>query len=328
VVAALCQGAATAVCQATPSNSNHNGGIGIKLLDAPVSRRDDPRAHTYIIDYLAPGTTISRHVEVSNTASTAQSIQLYAGSASIRNATFAFGDGRSPNELTSWMSFGRTDLALPAKATAQVLVTIQVPKQASAGERYGVIWAQAAAMPSGSGGIGIVNRVGVRVYLDVGLGGEPASDFQIENLTPGRTPDGRPEVFGRVRNTGARAVDISGALTLSDGPGSLSAGPFDVATGTTLAPGNVAPVTVVLDKRLPNGPWHAELTLTSGLITKTADAMLTFPSAGVGAPVVAQAASMGPSALPGPLLLVLLGLACAALFAIGIRFGRRRRRAG
>lgn len=324
MVVALCQSAAATSYGATPRNSNRNGGIGIRLLDAPVSRRNDLRAHVYIIDFLAPGTTISRRVEVSNTSATRQSIQVYAGAASIEDTTFAFGEGSTPDELSTWISFDRSVLDLPPRARADVLVTIQVPKPASSGERYAVIWAQAAALPSATGNIGVINRVGVRVYLDIGPGGEPPSDFRIENITPGRTPGGEPEVFARVRNTGGRAVDLSGSLTLSNGPGSLSAGPFDVAGDTTLAPGGVGSATVVLDKRLPNGPWHAHLDLGSGLLHRTADAVIKFPSAGVGPPVVVQASTpTGP--LSGPLILILLCLACAGLLVVGIRAVLRRR---
>ncbi len=325
VVVALCVSATATSYGATPPNSHRNGGIGIRLLDAPVSRRDDPRAHVYIVDFLAPGTTISRRVEVSNTSATRQSIQVYAGAASVKDATFGFGEGSTPDELSTWISFDRTVLDLAPSAKADVLVTIRVPRPASSGERYAVIWAQAAALPSATGNIGIINRVGVRVYLDIGAGGEPPSDFRIENITPGRRPGGEPEVFARVRNIGGRAVDLSGSLTLSNGPGSLSAGPFDVAGDTTLAPGDVGPTVVVLDRRLPNGPWHAHLELSSGLIHRTADAVIKFPAVGVGPPVVVQSSTPG-GLLSGPLMLILLSLACAGLLAFGVRAVVRRRR--
>ncbi|MFB9622100.1 hypothetical protein [Nonomuraea helvata] len=39
-----------------------------------------------------------------------------------------------------------------------------------------------------------------------------------------------------VANTGERAIDIDGHLTLTEGPSPMSTGPFQVARGTTLAP--------------------------------------------------------------------------------------------
>ena len=51
--------------------------------------------------------------------------------------------------------------------------------------------------------------------------------------------------------------------------------------------GQTAPVAIPLDPRLPAGPWHARLTLTSGTVTRAAEATLLFPTlAGTSAPAV------------------------------------------
>ncbi|MFJ1550553.1 hypothetical protein [Streptomyces sp. NPDC088246] len=140
-----------------------------------------------------------------------------------------------------------------------------MPRDAAAGERYGVIWAQTGTPTDRSHNLTMLGRVGVRMYIDVGPGGEPPSDFKIERLYPTRARDGRGEVRARIHNTGGRALDISGALSLFDGPGGLRAGPFSAAKmGTTLAPGDLAEAVVPLDARLPDGPWTAALTLKSG----------------------------------------------------------------
>ena len=51
---------------------------------------------------------------------------------------------------------------------------IDVPVDASAGERYAVVWAEVSAPASAAGGVTLVNRVGVRVYLSVAPGGAVA----------------------------------------------------------------------------------------------------------------------------------------------------------
>jgi len=53
--------------------------IGIRLLQAPVSLQNDPRAKTYIIDHVAPGMTISRRVAVSSTYDSPVEVKLYSG---------------------------------------------------------------------------------------------------------------------------------------------------------------------------------------------------------------------------------------------------------
>ncbi|GLZ30152.1 hypothetical protein Lesp02_23420 [Lentzea sp. NBRC 105346] len=324
MVAALVQSAATTTCWSATPDGKPGDSIGIKLLDAPTNRRDDPRAKTYIIDFLPPNSVIQRRVEVSNTTDETKSFDVYAAAADIRDAKFVFGNARTANELSSWVSFDRTHFDLPAHSTTTVLATITVPLHATGGEQYAVIWAEVAAPPGASGNIGMINRVGVRIYLDVGPGGEPKTDFEIESITPARTDDGRPEIRAQVHNTGGRAIDVSGTLSLSDGPGALSAGPFNLSVGTTIGPGGRAEVKVLLDKRLPVGPWKAELSLASGLITRTVNAVITFPSSpGVGETVTTQ------SPYPKLLLIGLAGLlavACTALLWIGILAWRRRRR--
>ncbi len=129
------------------------------------------------------------------------------------------------------------------RAKGLATVTIAVPARASAGEQYGVVWAEVSAPPPPGGGIGATNRVGVRMYLSVGAGGEPASDFEVSALQGQRAADGSPVVVATVRNTGARALDLGGELRLANGPGGLSAGPISASVGSTLGLGQTGPVT-------------------------------------------------------------------------------------
>ncbi|GIH24965.1 hypothetical protein Aph01nite_32750 [Acrocarpospora phusangensis] len=255
------------------------GMIGIRLMDAPEVRRHDPRARIYIVDHLEPGTTIRRRLQLTSTSPRPQRLHLYAGAAAVQKDRFVFEADRKPNELTTWTSFDKPEVTLPPHGSAVVRATIKVPRTAWRGERYGVLWAEAEPR-TGSGNVHVVNRVGVRIYLDIGRGGEPPTDFTIERLVALRTPDGRPELQAVVHNSGQRAVDMSGTLTLDEGPGALSAGPFQVSQGISLPPGGRGQITVPLDRRLPDGPWHATLSLASGQTRRTAETTITFPKPG------------------------------------------------
>jgi len=141
----------------------------------------------------------------------------------------------------------------------------------------------------------------------VGPGGEPASDFTVTSLTAARNDDGTPVVTAQVRNTGGRALDLSGELSLTDGPGGLSGGPFSAELGTTLGVGEVAPVTIVLDKELPNGPWQANLTLSSGILERSVSAEITFPDSGAGPAVPVESGnSIGLAPILGGVVALLL----------------------
>ncbi|MEU6432166.1 hypothetical protein ABZ860_40205 [Microbispora sp. NPDC046973] len=52
-----------------------------------------------------------------------------------------------------------------------------------------------------------------------------------------RDATGHPVLAAQVRNTGGRALDLSGSLSLSEGPGGLRAGPYPAVLGVTLRPG-------------------------------------------------------------------------------------------
>jgi hypothetical protein len=266
----------------TPSGSSTDapaaGELGIQLLDGPASALNDPRAHIYIVDQVKAGTTITRHVRVSNRSAAPADVSLYAAAASISHGQFVFADGRTANDLTSWTSVTPPAPALGPNATAVATVRIAVPKDATKGERYAVVWAQIAKQPTG-GGVTEVSRVGVRIYLDV-ANGPQASSFSIGQLTASRSSAGIPQISARIRNTGQRAVDVSGTVRLSNGPGGLQTQPVKTDQTLTLAPGGSGTVSARFDPQLPAGPWLVSLAMVSGTVKEQASATLTFPGAG------------------------------------------------
>lgn len=298
-------------------------GLGIRLVDAPTATAKDPRARTYIIDRLAPGSVIDRRVEVSNGTRSPMQVSVYPAAASISHGNFIGAHGHSRNDLSTWTSTTPGSLALSPHHKTFVHVVVKVPPNAAPGERYGVVWAEVTTPPASPGGPIQVSRVGIRLYLSIGPGGAPASDFDIVSLTAARDTHDAPLVRASIHNTGGRALDLSGTLTLSKGPGGLSAGPFPIMLGTTLGIGQTEPVTVTLNKQLPNGPWLATINVRSGLTKRTAHATITFPTGpGVGATVPAQSGSTIPwwaiAAVTAAILLTFLILAAD--------MARRRRR--
>jgi hypothetical protein len=269
-----------AQASAVASAPDGDGGFGIRLLEAPVERRADPRARRSIVDHLPPGTVIHRKALVVNETKTRLRIEVYPGAASVEKEQFQVGQGRAANELTSWISVDPGHVDVEPGDEAQVTMTINVPPTASTGERYAVVWASVTSNPNPSTNISQVHRVGLRIYLDIGLGGEPPSSFSIGELMPARNNAGEPSLDIKVTNTGARALDMTGAVTLSDGPAGTRAGPFEVVKGTNLAPGDSGTVTVQFPRELPNGPWKIEVNLESGMVKQTATGKITFPDPG------------------------------------------------
>ena len=274
LVAGLLLVGAPGVASAVPSEP----GLGIRLVDVPTAQADNPRARAYIVDHLRPGSVIERRLEVSNGTGDRAQVQVYAAAAAVTDDGFVGAEGRTANDLSSWTTVDadRSELAPGQDTTAHV--TIRVPGDAPQGERYAVVWASVQVPPSAPGGVVQVSRVGIRVYLSVGPGGAPRTDFDITSLTAARTQAGAPEVHVTVRNTGERALDLRGSLTLEKGPAGLSAGPSTVPARTTLAIGGTRDVVIPLDPRLPDGPWSAKVTIASGTVQHSARATITFPA--------------------------------------------------
>jgi hypothetical protein len=290
------------------------GSIGMQLLDVPLTAASDPRARLYIIDHLHPGTTIKRRIEISNTTASTVHVVIYPAAATISRGAFVGAAAHTTNELSTWTSVLPAASDVPPGEHATATVTIVVPRNAPPGEQYGVVWAETRSSAPAGGGITQVSRVGIRLYLSVGLGGPPASKFTIDSLTAKRASDGQPVVVASVHNTGGRALDMNGTLQLSAGPGGLSAGPFPANLGTSLAIGATEPITIKLDKRLPDGPWQALVTLRSGLLESSARATITFPATGTPSspyPIIA-----------GFVIFLLVGIVAARLIT-----RRRRHRA-
>lgn len=313
VLAALLLTGAPAGMVHADDSAGSGSGVGIRLADAPADAAD-PRALTYIVDRLAPGSSVERRVEVSNTSGEELSVKIYPGAADIVDGVFTVADEGKDNELAGWTAVSTPTLTLQPGTTADVPVTINVPSDATEGERYGVVWAQTEA---GDGQTLQVSRVGVRQYISVGAGNGTASDFTIAEPEADRTADGAPVVTAMVTNTGGRALDVKGTLSLTAGPGGISAGPVNLTKGVTIAPGDDAEVSVELDASLPAGPWDAALSLTSGTTTHDASATLTFP----GGPQSAAAGEGGSNHLAA----FITGGVLMLLAIIGAGFMARRR---
>lgn len=310
------------VDSATP-NPAPVAGLGIRLLDVPEDTQDDPRALAYIVDRIAPGTAISRRVQVTNDTGSPQRVFLYPGAAHIQDGTFIGDDIETSNDLSGWIYLEQQQVDLAPGSSADVVMTIKVPSDAPEGEQYGAVWAEmrSADDDDATGTILEVNRVGIRVYLSVGPGNGKPADFTISSFTATRDSKDNPQLSARVTNTGGRAVDVVGDLTLNEGPSDLSAGPFSVDEASTIAPGEAQEVRFVLPPEIPLGPWTAEVRLRSGLVERTASSPITFPAPG-------PAVSVAPVREPNTLLVIGGGITSALILALvtsSVLLRRRRR---
>jgi hypothetical protein len=313
-LAALASASAASASAASSPGPSHPapGRIGIRQRTIPYSQRNNSRDQLYIIQHVRPGTRIQRLIQVANLSPARVRLQVYPAAASIAHGQFLFAPGRTPNPLTTWTNVSSGAVTLAPHQLKTLKVTISVPRNASRGNQYGVIWAQDAGVGrSGRANVMLVNRVGIRMYVSVGPGGARPSNFTISAPYARRGQGGGGVVGVTVNNTGGSALDIQGTLTLTGGPGGLRAGPFASPTTATVAPGQSAPITFRMDRGIPNGPWQAAIRLQSGLIVKNEQATIDFAPASAGSPWVPAASALG---------------AVLAVVAVGAGVLTRRRR--
>jgi hypothetical protein len=294
------------------------GDFGVRLVDVPVSEADNARALRYIVDFLPVGSVVHRRILILNNERHTERFSVYPDAAHITDGLFVGDSGATRNELTRWISVQHPTVTLAAGASVTDMVTIKVPKGATKGEHYAVVWVQQTAKPSKRSGFALteISRVGVRVYLAVGRGGAPPTSFDVTSITGRRTASGQSDVVAHVKNTGGRAVDLTGTVRLADGPGNSSSGPFRARKIATLAPGQSWNMVFPLPRSLPEGSWRATVSLVSGITQASGAATVRF------APVAV--AQSGLSAMDW-IWLALGGLVLLLVLVMG-RYALRHRR--
>lgn len=259
------------ICAAAPPS------IGIQLLRDSSRPPTNPLASSYIVERLAPARVLVRRVLIDNATPSPVRISVYVAGAKVVGRQFLFFAGRQPNELSRWAHVSESTLHLASNAKAVVALTIDVPRDATSGQHYAVLWAALSAAAPSSGHLQLVSRVGVRMYISVGPGGTRPSTFSINSLRARRGAGGDSYIEANVHNRGGNTLALSGTLTMSHGPEGLRAGPFTASMGTVLPAGLSEPVTIHLGGGFPRGPWRVRLTVRSGTLERSVSATVTFP---------------------------------------------------
>ncbi|WP_188897033.1 hypothetical protein [Microlunatus endophyticus] len=308
---------------ATPSTTPA-AGIGIRLLDYPHSQAGDPRDHEYIVQTVKPGTTLTRHIQITNTTSMAQAIEIKITGATIDDGHFnVAGDAR--NQLAKWTSTNVDTVRLRSNTHSTITATIHVPEKATRGEQYGVIWAQLrATATTPTHRVSVINRVGIRAYINVDTKKTPPA-FTLGPISVDRDNTGAPVLQTTATNTGETAVDLTGRARLANGPGHTSAGPYETTATTTLAPGQQANVRIPTAPQLAAGTWTATIKLRSGDTTRKRTDTITIPHQHRAPPRPAkQTKPSHPIAVPVGITIGLI-LAIAVTASILIRRARKHR---
>ncbi|MFI9529969.1 WxL protein peptidoglycan domain-containing protein [Micromonospora rosaria] len=311
--------AAPTPAPATGGTPAPTGGTSPSGGDAPArwavqpSGPQGPTGRNYFIYDLAPGSTLTDHVGITNLSDRPLTFEVYGTDAyTTTDGAFALLPAAQPaTDVGSWVHLDRRSWTVEPGKRADIPFRLSVPANATPGDHAGgVIGAVTQARTTADGQQVLVDqRLAARVYLRVT--GEIRPAVAVESVAV--TYDNPVNPFGGgdlvvtylLRNTGNVRVGGTGTVTV--------AGPFGwelARTAPVDLPDLLPGATFTVTERITGVPPAGRLTATVDLAPTTTDTALppVLRSAGVWAP---------------PWLL--LALLAAGAGWLGVRWWRRRR---
>ncbi|MGW1061626.1 WxL protein peptidoglycan domain-containing protein [Micromonospora rubida] len=260
-----------------------------------------PTGRNYFVYDLAPGSTLTDHVGVSNLSNRPLTFQVY-GTDAYTTADGAFAllpADRAATDVGSWISFERRSWTVQPGKRADLPFRLSVPANATPGDHSGGVIAAIAQAGTTADGqqVRVDQRLASRVYLRVAGELRPAATIESVSVSydnPVNPVGGGDAVVSyRLRNTGNVRLGGTGTVTL-DGPFGWRLARTDPVDLPELLPGAVFTVT----ERVTGVPPALRLTAKVDLAPTTVDTALP--------PVLRTAATWAPP------WLLLAGLAVLA----------------
>lgn len=179
-------------------------GIGGKPATPDAS---NPRTKTIFVKKIAPGTSLSDAVAVTNSGSEPKTVTVYAAD-SVPSSGGAFACAQAvetPKQAGKWIAMSQASVDIPAGATVTVPFTITVPKDAEPGETNGCIVLQEKKDATVEGGISLNFRTAIRAAILVeGAIRKEVSTVGVDVSSKGSGVTVSPIV----KNTGNVSVDV------------------------------------------------------------------------------------------------------------------------
>jgi hypothetical protein len=164
-------------------------GVGVQLLDqqnitfpatATLPVRTELEPDTYIgakyaigggttADPIAPGTSRTYHIAITNTGNTTGTMSSFADGAALTGTSFVGQTGAAYGDAASlWTSVPAAPAVLAPGASHTENVTVTVPAATKAGTYYAVVWAgPKATTPTASANVSLQIYAGIREYITV-----------------------------------------------------------------------------------------------------------------------------------------------------------------
>lgn len=226
------------------------GGVGGRPANPDP---DNPRSQSIFIYTLAPGTSKSDQLYLSNGGDTDEAVQLYAVDGTVSN-TGAFTckqEVEARTDIGKMVTLAKNEVLVPANGNTLVDFTVKLPERIDVGEHDGCIVIQkkedTTQQPTGS--IQVHTRTAVRVAVIVP--GEVHRQVEITDFSAassykkGQSTYIGPRISFGLKNTGNVSADVGVNVHIRDmfgnelrAPGSTSqktffGGQYPVIAGTT-----------------------------------------------------------------------------------------------
>lgn len=218
------------------------------------------RERSYVVRTVAPGQGFDDRLEALNLGDAPLDLVVEPVDAEVTpDGSFAPGLTRAGEG--AWLRVTPGRVRVPAHGSAQVALRVDVPADAAPGDHIAaVVVRKAEAGSAKAGGVQLVQRVGVRVYLTVAgsrTGVAPKRAFELRGFRWVGSPD-RRTFEADVANVGDLLVEPLGTLTLERGDFTTN---DDLPPLGIVLPGTVATLRVHADGRLDPGDYQATLRL-------------------------------------------------------------------
>lgn len=263
-------------------------------------------------DNVAPGTTITDAVILSNLGNVPLNFNVYATDAfNDPDGGFSLLEGATaPTDVGTWVKLAQTQFSVEPQTELTVPITITIPADARPGDHVGAILASSPAPGRAANGqiVPIDRRTGPRLFVRVAGPVEP--ELAVQHLSTSYDPSlnpfgGTAEVrfdvanLGNVRTAGSYEVEVGG--------------PFGIASKT---------VSGEIPELLPGQSMTVETTIDgvpAGLINTTT---VDLTSAPVNSAAEAETVSSSTRSLAVPWLLVALIVIAVLLLVVVSRYRR------
>ncbi len=116
-----------------------------------------------------------------------------------------------------FIAVDKTSFHLEPGGSQDLVVTIRVPQDVSAGGRYAIVYVH--SVPTGEGQVGTAVAVNVPIYLTI-KGSQLIHTGKITELIIGKAVSGQPvDIFTTLENTGNHHFKVKGEVAVSDASG-------------------------------------------------------------------------------------------------------------